>query len=79
MSLNATVVPGAAGGYVNLFPADQSVPLTSTINFGAGRIRANNAVMGLSLDGQLAARATLANGSVHLILDVNGYFAAEQP
>ena len=80
VSLNITAVGGATGGYIVLFPADQSLPSTSTVNFQAGQTRANNAVLGLSSTGDLAALAALAGGgAVHLILDVNGYFAEEQP
>jgi uncharacterized repeat protein (TIGR01451 family) len=79
VSLNATAVGGAAGGSITLFPADQSLPSTSTISFQAGQTRANNAVLRLSPSGHLAALATLAGGSVHLILDVNGYFSEAQP
>jgi len=79
VSLNATAVGGTAGGYVTLFPADQSLPTTTTISFQTGQTRANSAVLGLSSNGRLAARATLTGGSVHLILDVSGYFAVAHP
>jgi hypothetical protein len=37
-------------------------------------------MLGLSPSGHLAALATVASGgSVHLVLDVNGYFAEAQP
>ena len=76
--ISATVVAGSAG-YLTLFPADHPLPSTSTLNFQAGQVRATNAVLRLSSDGHLAAQAALAGGSVHLILDVNGYFAAADP
>jgi uncharacterized repeat protein (TIGR01451 family) len=79
VSLNATAVGGTTGGHITLFPAGQSLPSTITINFQAGQTRANNAVLGLSSNGHLAVLAALTGGSVHLVLDVNGYFAEEQP
>ena len=79
VSLNVTAVGAGVAGFITLFPSDQSPPATSTISFQAGQTRANNAVLGLSSTGHLAALATLAGGSVHLILDVNGYFAEDQP
>ncbi|HVF60949.1 MAG TPA: peptidoglycan DD-metalloendopeptidase family protein [Thermoanaerobaculia bacterium] len=79
VSINATAVGGGSAGHIIIFPADQAVPPTSTINFQAGQIRANNAVLGLSADGRLAALAGLSGGSVHLILDVNGYFDELHP
>jgi hypothetical protein len=77
LSLNVTVVGATGGGSVSLRPGDQAAVATSTINFSAGQVRANNAVLALSRDGQatLAALASLAGGGqVHLIVDVNGYF-----
>ena len=58
-----------------LFGSDQENPGTSTINFRAGKTRANNAILRLSVDGKLiAVPAVLGNGQADLILDVNGYF-----
>jgi peptidase M23-like protein/Kelch motif protein len=74
VSLNVTAVGPTAGGQITLFPADQAVPSTSTVNFGTGQTRANNAVLGLSADGRLAA-VFGGSGQVDLTLDVNGYFA----
>ena len=53
------------------------MPATSTINFSAGRTRANNAIATLAADGSgnlIAFGFVAGNGSVDLILDVNGYF-----
>jgi len=77
VSLNVAVVGPTGTGYVALFAGDESPPPTSTINFVAGSIRANNAILSLSNDGaaSLAAKATVAvSGTVHLIVDINGYF-----
>jgi hypothetical protein len=40
----------------------------------AGATRANNAIAALGDAGDLTVLASQASGSVHLILDVNGYF-----
>jgi hypothetical protein len=51
--------------------------MTSVINFSTGQTRANNAIVGLATDGEgdLAARAFVGGGgTVHLVLDVDGYF-----
>jgi photosystem II stability/assembly factor-like uncharacterized protein len=74
-SVNVTVIGGNASGYLTLGPSDQSRPATSTINYGAGAIRANNAIIDLSTDG--AGGVLVLNGStgsVQFILDLNGYF-----
>jgi uncharacterized repeat protein (TIGR01451 family) len=74
VSLNVTVTQPTAAGNVRLFPAGTPVPLTSTLNYAAGATRANNAVAALGAAGDVTALASQAGGSVHLVLDVNGYF-----
>jgi len=69
------VTAASVGGNVRLFPAGQPVPTASTINYVAGQNRANNAVIPLDASGALAAFvAQPAGTTVHLIIDVNGYF-----
>jgi hypothetical protein len=47
----------------------------STINYRAGRTRANNAVLTLSESGAITVFVGGQTiGTVHFILDVNGYF-----
>ncbi|HSN88474.1 MAG TPA: hypothetical protein VL025_17065, partial [Thermoanaerobaculia bacterium] len=75
--LNVTVVQPTGAGYLTLYPGDALPPLASTLNFTAGLVRSNNAIVPLSVDGSaaLALRASVAgNGTVHVILDVAGYF-----
>ena len=51
------------------------VPTVSSINYSAGQTRGNNAVVTLDASGQMAAFVgQLAGTTVHLIVDVNGYF-----
>jgi uncharacterized membrane protein len=72
--MNVTVVPTAAG-FLTLGPSDQALPNTSAINFNAGVVRANNAVIKMSVSGE--AGLMVHNGSpgaVQLILDVSGFF-----
>lgn len=75
VSLNVTVVPPVQSGYLTIYPADVPAPPTSTINYAQVKIRANNAIIRVSNDGR-AALAIFAGGtaSVHVIVDVNGYF-----
>jgi hypothetical protein len=49
-------------------------PDTSTISYGVGQTRANNAVVQLGTDGDLQVFADQPAGTVELIVDVNGYF-----
>ena len=74
VSVNVTVTQPTAVGNVRLFPASTPQPLVSTLNYATGITRANAAVAALGTAGDLTVLATQASGSVHLILDVNGYF-----
>jgi hypothetical protein len=76
VSFNITVVGPTAPGFLRVFAAGTVEPPTSTINFSAGQTRANNGIAALIGSGMLSVRASLAAGSgtVHLVLDVNGYF-----
>ncbi|MFL6201019.1 MAG: ELWxxDGT repeat protein, partial [Thermoanaerobaculia bacterium] len=76
VAANVTVTGATGAGYIALHPAGvpPSVPVTSNANFLAGQVRANNAQLPLA-GGQVDARATVVGGgTVHLILDVTGYY-----
>jgi hypothetical protein len=76
VSANLTAVEAGANGNLALFPGDHVFPPSaSTLNFKAGVTRANNAVVPLASDGTGTIKAkNRSPGSVHLVLDVNGYF-----
>jgi Metallo-peptidase family M12/IPT/TIG domain len=74
ISVNVAVVPAAAG-YMTLFPGNGVNPGSSTINFGAGQVRGNNAILRLATDGSgTVAVFNGSSGANHFILDVNAYF-----
>jgi PKD repeat protein len=79
IAANVTVVGPTTDGHLTLFPGDIAPPGTSTLNFRTGRTRANNAVLPVAFDGSgsLAALASAAQpgASLHLLVDVSGYFA----
>jgi hypothetical protein len=76
LSLNITVTGPTQPGFLSLYPGDFGIaPSHSNINFSAGQTRANNTVVLLATNG--AGTLAVLNGSagtVHLIVDVNGYF-----
>ena len=74
LALNVTVTGATAAGNVRVYPAYSPVPNVSVVNYAAGQTRAGNVVTGLSPQGDLAVRASQASGTVHVILDVVGYF-----
>ena len=76
LALNVTAVLPNAPGDFRLYPGYETVPLASTINFSAGQTRANNAIIALSSNGSghLSVKNDQFAGTVHLLLDVTGYF-----
>ncbi|HEX5760381.1 MAG TPA: hypothetical protein VF121_14425 [Thermoanaerobaculia bacterium] len=76
-ALNATITQPSGAGHLILFPAIGFVPGVSTLNFVPGEpALANGAIVPLSAAPKdLGAQAFVTgNGTVHLILDVTGYF-----
>jgi glucose/arabinose dehydrogenase len=73
VSVNLTVTEPTDFGYLVAFPAGAPTN-TSTLNFGAGQTRANNAVVGLDSAGNIVIRCGMTTGGTHAVLDVNGYF-----
>jgi hypothetical protein len=81
VAFNVTVVDETDYGHLRVYPAGGPPPGSSTINFGAGKARANNAVVPLGLGGQISVQCTMPSGSrgqTHFLFDVTGYFAAGQ-
>ncbi len=71
LALNVTVVEPASGSYLRLYPGDDVGTDTNTISYLPGRTRANNATILLAADGAFAA---FADGVLHLVIDVVGYY-----
>jgi hypothetical protein len=75
VSANVTAVGPAAPGYLAIYRGDGVLPATSTINFGVGKTRANNATVQLALDGTGGVKVhNESTAGVDLVVDVNGYF-----
>jgi photosystem II stability/assembly factor-like uncharacterized protein len=74
ISVNLTVTAPDAAGDLRIFPAGLNPPLVSSINYGPGQTRANNAIVPLSAGGAFRVQCDQATGTVHFIVDVNGYF-----
>ncbi len=77
---NLTVVGQTAAGFVTVSDSPAALPSTSTINFPLGDIRANGINVPVDDTGHLwFVDRTAASGSVQLVLDLTGYFAAPPP
>ena len=74
ISANVTITQPADFGFLALYPSGTPLPLVSNINYRPGQTRANNAVVPLGTDGKIAVACGQAAGTVHFIVDVNGYF-----
>ena len=81
VALNVTVTRPTQAGDLRLFPTGQQVPLVSTLNYGAGEpALANGAIVPLAALGpgrpdDLAIQVGMMSaGTVHVLLDVTGYF-----
>jgi hypothetical protein len=72
-SLNVTTVPTGSLGFLTLFPDGTSQPLASTLNNLTGTVVANAAILRAGTGGAFNAFVT---DDTHLIVDLNGYFAA---
>ncbi|HEY1206350.1 MAG TPA: protease pro-enzyme activation domain-containing protein [Bryobacteraceae bacterium] len=72
-SMNVTVVPSAALGYLTTWPTGQSQPFVSTLNSSTGKVVANAALVPAGAGGDISVYVT---DMTNVILDANGYFAA---
>jgi hypothetical protein len=74
VSLNLTVTGASTNSHITIWPSGTAMPNVSTINFGPNDPAvANGAIVGLST-ATLDLSAFNAAGTVHLIIDVTGYF-----
>jgi len=71
---NTTVTGGSANSFVTVYPAGGSVPNASNVNFAVGQTIPNLTAVKVSASGQVAFNNAV--GSVDVIFDAVGYFAA---
>jgi len=71
LALTLTVVDPQANGYLNAWPANQSQPTASSLNFSARQVRANGSI--IRVDGTGAFRV-YTSVPAHVVVDVVGAF-----
>lgn len=71
-SLNVTLVPPAAVGYLTVYPTGKSRPGVSTLNDPTGTVEANAAIAPAGTAGSINVYVTDATD---LLVDIDGYFA----
>jgi hypothetical protein len=74
VSFNIAVTLESAFGDLRIFPAGTPLPLVSAINYRPFKTRSDDAVIGLGAAGDVTVHVDQPSGTVHLILDVDGYF-----
>ena len=72
-SLNVTVVPHGALGYLTIWPTGEAQPGVSTMNSPDGRTKANAAIVPAGYQEEVSI---YASNTTDVLLDVNGYFTA---
>jgi uncharacterized repeat protein (TIGR03803 family) len=70
-SLNVTVAPHGALGYLTIWPTGEAQPVVSTMNSPDGRIKANAAIVPAGSQG---AVSVYVSNTTDVILDIDGYF-----
>jgi hypothetical protein len=73
VSVNITIVSPSTQGFLTLYPGGSGLPAVSNLNFSAGQVRANNAIVTLGALGDATVFLGQASGNAHVIIDVNGY------
>ncbi|HTS03003.1 MAG TPA: hypothetical protein VMN04_10805, partial [Thermoanaerobaculia bacterium] len=74
LAVNVTITGPTAAGTLSFHAAGTVLTSATTISYGAGQTRANNAVVAAGEGGGVLVRCAQASGTVHLIVDVNGWF-----
>jgi hypothetical protein len=69
-SINVTVVPSGAIGYLEIWPTGQPQPIASLLN-SDGRVKANAAIVPAGSNG---AMTVYSSDATQVIIDINGYF-----
>jgi len=74
VAANLTVTQPTALGHLRIFPEGTLLPEASSVNYSAGQTRSNNGLLAVSPAGEVTVYCKQLSGTVHLILDVVGYF-----
>jgi hypothetical protein len=73
VALNLTAVGSTDNGVITAYPAGESLPAVSNLNYPAGSARANLAIVPIGTNGQVAFNNN-GDGPVGLIADATGYY-----
>jgi hypothetical protein len=74
VALNVTAIGPSQPGFVTVFPCGEPIPTASTLNFAAGDIVPNAAIVKVGAGGSVCV---FSNVDTDLVLDVDGYDAVQ--
>ena len=74
VAVNVTVTQPTTVGHLSISSPYAFSPNASTLNYRAGQTRANNALVSLGAGGEIRVFCAQPSGTVHVIVDVSGYF-----
>ena len=77
-AINFTVVTPSAAGYITAFPFLGTQPVAATVNYGAGDIRGNFAVVKLDQGASANELSVYSFAQTHLVADIVGYYINPQ-
>ncbi len=70
--LNVTAVDASTPGFLSVYPAGESPPVASNVNYHTGQIVANRVVVPLGANGSVDVYTS--SGSPGIVVDASGYF-----
>ena len=70
MYVNVIAVRPGESGYLTLYPCDEDVPSTSSLNYRRGQVVANSAILQLAGDGAICV---FSSADVDVVVDVTSY------
>ena len=76
VSLNLTAVDATANGVITAYPAGESLPTVSNVNYFSGKTIANMSIVPLGTDGRIVLHNN-GDGSVDLLADAFGYYTPD--
>jgi hypothetical protein len=73
VAVSVTAINPSLVGFITVYPCGEAIPVASTLNFDAGAIVPNSAIVKVGTGGSICV---LSNVETDVVVDVNGYDAA---
>lgn len=79
VAVHVTETNATGGGFIAAEPDGAGVPTTSSLNYAPGQTISNTLIVPVAKDGKIELYNGATGGSVDLIADISGFFAASAP